>query len=237
MEDKKLRKVKAPEGYPPEEGCYLRGNDYSPVAVVVILKWQREETPKSIEDLVRAGVEAGAALSGTLQTENVGLEKVICNVVANPNIRYIVVCGPESPGHFVGESIKALYENGMDSEKRIKGTNAPAPYLFNIPVEAVERFVKQTAFIDLVNEGTPEVIRQAVWSCYQEEPTEFRGYKLYDTGAFDEEPICAKITWQVTNPAYAPKDKSEQEGLRKAKALMERLREQGKKRQREVSGE
>lgn len=60
--------------------------------------------PASIEQLVRAGIESGAALSGTLQTENVGLEKVICNVIANPNIRYIVVCGPESPGHFVDET-------------------------------------------------------------------------------------------------------------------------------------
>ena len=41
----KIEKVPPAPGYPPEEGCYLRGNDYSPVAVVVILKWIREETP------------------------------------------------------------------------------------------------------------------------------------------------------------------------------------------------
>ena len=76
-----------PENYPPEEGCFLRGNDNSPVAVVVILKWHREKTPPEIESLVRAGIESSAALSGTLQTENIGLEKVICNIIANPNIR------------------------------------------------------------------------------------------------------------------------------------------------------
>lgn len=85
------------DGYPPEEGCHLRGNDYSPVAVLVILKWMREKTPPDIERLIRVSVERGAALAGTLQTENVGLEKVICNIVANPNIRYLVVCGPEPP--------------------------------------------------------------------------------------------------------------------------------------------
>jgi tetrahydromethanopterin S-methyltransferase subunit A len=90
-------KIQPSTGYPPEEGRYLRGNDMSPVAVCVILKWREDEIPKDIEDLVRLGVETGAALSGTLQTENIGTEKMICNIVANPNIRYLVVCGPESP--------------------------------------------------------------------------------------------------------------------------------------------
>ena len=157
-----IRKIDPAPDYPPEEGCYLRGNDYSPVAVLVILKWIREETPPEIEALVRVGVESGAALSGTLQTENVGLEKVICNVVANPNIRYLVVCGPESPGHHVGETILALMANGVDQRKRIVGTSAQTPYLFNIPVESIERFRRQVTVIDLIHEGRPEVIHEAV---------------------------------------------------------------------------
>ena len=100
-----VKKAEPADGYPPEEGCYLRGNDYSPVAVVVILRWMREQTPPDIEKLVRVGVESGAALSGTLQTENIGIEKIICNVVSNPNIRYLIVCGPESPGHLVGNTL------------------------------------------------------------------------------------------------------------------------------------
>jgi tetrahydromethanopterin S-methyltransferase subunit A len=223
-----VKKINVPIGYPPEEGCYLRGNDNSPVAVIVILKWRREETPASIEKLVRVGIESGAALSGTLQTENVGLEKVICNVIANPNIRYIIVCGPESPGHFVGETINALYKNGIDENKRIIGTQAPAPFLFNIPPEWIKRFISQTELIDLVNEGDPDVVKEAVWSCYQEKPTRFREYELWDYGAYAEEPICGKITWKVTNPAYAPKDKKEQEALQKMQDLIKKLRERGK---------
>jgi len=223
-----MLKVKPPLDYPPEEGCYLRGNDYSPVAVVVILKYRREETPPSIEQLVRVGIESGAALSGTLQTENVGLEKVICNVIANPNIRYIIVCGPESDGHLVGDAISALYKNGLDENKRIIGTNAPAPFLFNIPTEWVERFIKQTKLINLINEGSPEVVKEAVWSCYQEKPTKFREYELYDMGAYEAEPICGKITWKVTNPAYAPKDKKEQEALQKMQDLIKKLKERQK---------
>jgi tetrahydromethanopterin S-methyltransferase subunit A len=220
----KIEKVSTAAEYPPEEGCYLRGNDYSPVAVVVILKWIREETPPEIEHLVRVAVESGAALSGTLQTENIGLEKVICNLVSNPNIRYLIVFGPESPGHLVGSTILALAQNGIDENKRIIGSEAATPFLFNIPPGHVERFRKQITVIDLLNEGSPKVLHQAVWSCYQEEPTPFQGYMLHDPGAYPEPPLSGKITWRVTNPEREPKTKEEQSQAEKLKALMERVR-------------
>jgi tetrahydromethanopterin S-methyltransferase subunit A len=219
-----IRKVDPAPDYPPEEGCYLRGNDYSPVAVLVILKWIREESPPEIEALVRVGVESGAALSGTLQTENIGLEKVICNVVANPNIRYLVVCGPESPGHHVGETILALMQNGADTRKRIVGTSAQTPYLFNIPAESVERFRRQVTVIDLINEGRPEVIREAVQACYQEEPTPFGDDLLHDIGAYPEPPISGRITWRVTDPTREPKSEEERAGQERIRALMDRVR-------------
>lgn len=212
-------------GYPPEEGCYLRGNDYSPVAVVVVLRWQREETPPEIEALVRAAVESGAALAGTLQTENIGIEKLVCNVVANPNIRYLVVCGPESPGHLAGQALLALARNGVDEQRRVIGTDALTPYLFNVPTEFVERFRKQVTAVDLVNEGSPEVVRQAVWSCYQEQPTAFRGYELYDTGAYPEPPLAGTITWRVTRPQKEPKSEADLAAARKLQGLMGRVRE------------
>lgn len=219
-----IRKVPPAEGYPPEPGCYLRGNDYSPVAVVVILRWNRETTPPSIEALVRAAVESGAALAGTLQTENVGLEKVVCNVVANPNIRYVIVCGPESPGHLVGDAILALVRNGVDAGKRIIGAKAPTPYLFNLPQEFIDRFRSQVTVIDLIDEGSPDVIRQAVWACYQEHPTPFRNYMLFDPGALEAPPLSGKITWRITDPVREPKDEASRAKVEKARALIERIR-------------
>jgi tetrahydromethanopterin S-methyltransferase subunit A len=196
--------------YPTEEGCYLRGNDYSPVAVVVILTYDNDKIPRDIEALVRTGIEVGAALSGSIQTENIGIEKMICNIIGNPNIRYIVLTGPESPGHSTGETIKALLTYGIDERKKIRGTSAPTPYLFNIPAEYVERFRKQIiTVIDLLNRGTHDLVRKAVWSCFQEAPTVFEEHSVYDIGAYPEAPIRAKITWRVTNPANEPKDEEE----------------------------
>jgi tetrahydromethanopterin S-methyltransferase subunit A len=194
------------------------------VAVVVILRWEREKTPPSIGELVRVAVETGAALAGTLQTENVGLEKVICNVVSNPNIRFLVVCGPESPGHLVGETILALQANGVDDGKRIIGSNSPAPYLYNLPIESIERFRQQITVIDLIDEGSPDVLRQAVWSCYQEEPTPFRDYTLHDPGAFPEPPLSGKITWRVRDPVREPKDEGSRARIEKARGLMEQIK-------------
>jgi tetrahydromethanopterin S-methyltransferase subunit A len=215
-----MKKIKPLDEYPPEEGCYLRGNDFSPVAVVVILNRMREETPPDIELITRVAIESGAALAGTLQTENIGLEKVICNVVANPNIRYIVLCGPESPGHLTGEALEALLKNGVDSKKKIIGTNAPTPYLFNIDIESVERFRTQVKLINLLNEGRPEIIKEAVCACYQEKPTKFRDYELYDHGAIETPPICKKITWRVTHPEREPKDEDERKQIERLQAQM-----------------
>jgi len=174
-----MLKVKPPDGYPPEEGRYVRGNDYSPVAICVILDTFDFAIPSELNELVMSGVDSGAALSGMLQTENIGLEKMVCNIVANPNIRYIVLCGSESAGHLPGESLLALKQNGVADTKQIIGTRAPTPCLYNITWELIERFRNQIVnVINLLCQPgerdtsvpglNPKVMAKAVWSCYQE---------------------------------------------------------------------
>ncbi|MCK9632447.1 MAG: tetrahydromethanopterin S-methyltransferase subunit A [Methanoregula sp.] len=209
--------------YPPEEGRYLRGNDYSPVAVVIILTYDAEAIPPEIEKLVRTGVEAGAALSGTLQTANIGIEKIICNVIANPNIRYLILGGPESEGHKTGDAIKALFRNGVDDKKRIIGTSGLSAYLYNVPVEFITRFREQVTLVDCQFQDE-NMIRKAVWSCFQEKPVEFRGQMLSDPGAFPEPPFSGRLTWNVTQPWAEPADDKERAAKQKALELIERLK-------------
>jgi tetrahydromethanopterin S-methyltransferase subunit A len=224
-----MLKVSPHPDYPPEEGRYLRGNDYSPAAVAIVLNCEADKIPRELENLVRAGVESGAALSGTVQTENIGFEKIVCNIVANPNIRYLIVGGPESPGHSTGEALKALLTNGVDEKKRIIGTKAPHPVLFNVPAEFIERFRKQLTLVDLQFESDPDLIRKAVWSCYQESPVEFRSYSLFDPGAFPEPPLSGRITWRITQPWAEPGDEKEREALRKTQDLMKKLKDMAEK--------
>lgn len=210
-----MLKVDPHPDYPPEEGRYLRGNDRSPVAVVVILNHPDDKIPRDIEQLVRVGIEAGAAISGTVQTENIGFEKIICNVIANPNIRWTVLTGPESEGHLTGEAFKALLSNGVDEEKRIIGTAAPHPLLFNLPVEFIERFRDQVSLIDLQFKGTPESVRKAVWSCYQENPVEFGSQEVFDVGAYPEPPLSGRITSRVMEPWKQPQSDQERNAVKK----------------------
>ena len=200
-------KVKPPEDYPPEDGRYVRGNDYSPVAVCVILDTFDFAIPMELEDLVMAAVDAGAALSGMLQTENIGIEKLICNIVANPNIRYLIICGREAWGHLPGDTLIKLVENGVDERGWIIGSTALTPYLPNIPQEAIERFRRQIRIIDLIDCLDADKVTDAVRACYQEEPTQFENYTLYDPGAYAEDPICVKIRMKIEKPWEVEKPK------------------------------
>ena len=226
-----MLKVQPHPDYPPEEGRYLRGNDFSPAAVAVILNTDADKVPQELERLVRAGIESGAALSGTVQTENIGFEKIVCNVVANPNIRYLILAGPESEGHLTGAAMRCLVSQGVDEKHRIIGSESPHPYLYNLHMESIERFRKQVSLVDLQFEGDPDLVRRAVWSCYQETPVEFRGQQLYDPGAWPEPPLSGRITWRVTQPWAEPVDDGEREAVSKAKAMIERLRARGRKKE------
>lgn len=195
-----MRKVRPPADYPPEPGRYLRGNDFSPAAVVVTLNGDYQNIPAAVEALVRRALEGGAALAGTLQTANVGIEKIVANVVANPNIRYLVLCGEEVKGHLAGGALRALVENGIDRRRVIVGTKAPTAYLFNLPLAAIERFCTQVTLLDLLGETDLDLLAEAVRACCQEEPVAFRGYLLRDPGAYPEAPLCATITWRIRHP-------------------------------------
>jgi tetrahydromethanopterin S-methyltransferase subunit A len=172
-----MLKIDPHPDYPPEEGRYLRGNDFSPVAVAIILNCDEEKVPPELENLVRAGIESGTALSGTVQTD------------------------------------------------------APHPFLFNLSMEMIERFRKQLVLIDLQFEGDPNLVRKAVWSCYQESPVDFRTYSLYDPGAYPEPPLSGKLTWRITQPWAEVTDEKEREAKNRALELMDRLREKARKNQ------
>jgi len=192
-----MKKFKLNYDWPIEEGKYLTSNPLSPVGIAVILTAPYDKIPRETEGLVRAGVEKGACISGTLQTANIGIEKIIVNLISNPNIRYLILTGRES-GHFPGDALKALFKNGTDERGYIINTRAPTAILKNIPKEAIERFREQVQLVDLSGITDVKTLESAVWYCYQEKEKDFKinekEYKLYDTGPFPKEPIIFRLT-------------------------------------------
>lgn len=107
----------------------------------------------------------GLAIVGTLHTENLGIERVIKNVVSNPNIRFLILCGQDTEqavGHLPGQSLESLFRNGLDDRGRIKGARGRRPVLKNVTREEVSAFVDQVELIPLIGEQEEEVLVERI---------------------------------------------------------------------------
>ena len=162
---------KAPaDGWPVISGDYIVGDPESPVAVTTLAS--------HIE-----GDLSGAAIAGPCKTENLGIEKVVANIISNPNIRFLIVTGAEVQGHITGQSIKALYENGADADKKkIIGATGAIPFVENVPLDGIERFQQQLEIVDLIDTEDIGAIQSKINECVEKDP-----------GAFEEEAMVISV--------------------------------------------
>jgi tetrahydromethanopterin S-methyltransferase subunit A len=91
------------------------------------------------------------AIYGSLKTENIGIEKIVANVISNPNIRFLIICGEEIKGHKSGKSLLALHKYGINNNNKIKNAPGAIPYIENLKKEAINRFRNQIEIIDLID--------------------------------------------------------------------------------------
>ena len=97
----------------------------------------------------------GLAIVGTMHTENLGIERVIRNVNANPHIRYLILCGADTQqaiGHLPGQSLESLFREGIDERQRILGARGKRPVLKNVTREQIASFVQQVELVPMVGE-------------------------------------------------------------------------------------
>jgi tetrahydromethanopterin S-methyltransferase subunit A len=153
-------------GWPPLAGSYKVLRYHAPVAVCTL----------TTEELIPAVAQIAAtdiAIAGSLQTENIGIERLIQNILANPNIRFLIVCGEDSRravGHLPGESLLALSQNGLDGDGRIVGARGKRPFLHNISYEAVEHFRGNIEIIDLIGNCQVPVVLEKARACAERNP-------------------------------------------------------------------
>lgn len=150
--------VKERQGWPPLAGLYTVRRFGAPVAICTLMD---DSLKSSIAQV--AGLEV--AIVGTLATENLGIERVIHNVLANPNIRFLILCGVDSQrtvGHWPGQSFLALAEKGLDDRGRILGAQGRRPVVKNITKTAVEHFRRTVEVVDLIGQtDLPKIITMA----------------------------------------------------------------------------
>lgn len=167
-----VEKKEVIDGWPLETGDYAIGNVQEPVAVVTLGSKMNEEI-----------VGCGATIAGPLHTENLGIEKVVTNIISNPNIRFLIICGSEVQGHITGKTVEALYENGIDPDtKSIIGSPGAIPFVENLTVEAVERFQKQISIVSMIDNENIDEISEKINEC-----------KSKDPGAYEEEAMIIQL--------------------------------------------
>ncbi len=166
-----VEKVEPAAGWPKIKGEYTVGDPKSCVAVVTLGSHLDENKI----------VEAGAAIVGICKTENIGIEKMVANIIANPNIRFLIVCGAEVTGHLTGDAIINLHKNGV-LNNRIVGAKGAIPYIENLPEEAIERFRKQVEIINMMGTEDLDAIIAKVKECISKDP-----------GSYPEPPMVVEI--------------------------------------------
>ncbi len=165
-------KVVERRGWPPLPGAYQVLRYQAPVAICCL----------TAEDLATAVVrEAGPeiAMVGTLHTENLGIERLIQNVLANPHLRFVIVCGPDSKqavGHYPGQSLVALAQKGIDNRRRIVSARGRRPLLKNLSPEAVAHFREVVEVIDLIGEVEAMTVISEARRCAARNPGPARPY-------------------------------------------------------------
>lgn len=155
-----VEKKEPAEGWPVINGDYVVGDPQSCVAGATLAS--------HIEEVL---VDAGAAIAGPCKTENLGIEKMVANLISNPNIRFLVLCGSEVQGHITGQSIEALHTGGVDAEKRkIVGATGAIPFVENLPDEAIERFQQQMEIVSMIDVEDVAAIQSKVKDCIEKDP-------------------------------------------------------------------
>jgi tetrahydromethanopterin S-methyltransferase subunit A len=97
-----------------------------------------------------ATVGADLAITGRCDTENIGIEKVVLNLLANSHIRWLVLCGIEAVGHQAADAFLRLKERGVDTNMRVLEAASWRPVLKNLTLLDVGRFREQIESINLI---------------------------------------------------------------------------------------
>lgn len=157
-------------GWPPLAGDYHVIRYRAPVAVCTL-------NSADLAARLAKRVPEGLAIVGTLHTENLGIERVIRNILANPNIRFLLLCGEDTQqviGHLPGQSLASLFREGIDEHGRIRGARGRRPILKNVRREQVDAFLRQVELVEAIGEERDEAILERVEACPERDPGAFK---------------------------------------------------------------
>jgi len=151
------------QGWPPLPGDYQVIRYRASVAVCTL-------NSAELASRLAAHAPEGLAIVGTMQTENLGIERLIRNVLANAHIRHLVLCGEDTRqaiGHLPGQSLASLFAAGLDERGRIRGAKGKRPVIKNVNADQVSAFVRQVELVPLIGELDEARIVHAIEACVE----------------------------------------------------------------------
>jgi tetrahydromethanopterin S-methyltransferase subunit A len=171
--------------WPVVDGTFVVGDPGAPVAVCTL-------TTEGLSE--RLAAAPGAAISGQVYTANLGIERIVQNVTANPAIRFLLVCGKDSKLFRPGQSLGALVDGGIDDARRIVGAEGYDPVLPTVEAARVERFRRQVGLVDWTGEDDPRALEE-----------EIAGLASRSPGRFETEGhVAAETTRPAESRAFVP---------------------------------
>ena len=154
------------EGWPPLPGDYQIVRFQAPVAVCTL------NSEHLINELATTDVQ-GLSVIGSLHTENLGIEHLIRNLLANPNIRFLILCGEDTQraiGHLPGQSLASLLRYGVNDKKRIIEAKGKRPFVKNLDSGHIETFRQQVQLIECIGETNPVKLRALIEKTARNDP-------------------------------------------------------------------
>ena len=114
-----------------------------------------------LKEIANSNLLCKVALVGRLFSENKGIDSLVRHVISNKNLKTILLCGKDTPGHRPGHSLLNLYKNGVDNNGRIIGSSSPNPILTITKSEILE-FQNQVKLIDEIDETSISKIEVSI---------------------------------------------------------------------------
>src|SRR5712692_699106 len=127
----------------------IKGDPYNPIGICTL--WA--PVKRLLSDLG----EREYCLAGNLYSRD-GVNYILRNVLANPHIRYIIVCGPDRSGS--GETLFKLWQYGIDENHQILHDLGKVED--EIEKWAIDLCRENVRLIDLRNITDPVKIRNAI---------------------------------------------------------------------------
>jgi tetrahydromethanopterin S-methyltransferase subunit A len=158
---RRLRAGRGTLAWPVVPGAYVLGDPSAPVAVCVLT------SPELMSPLARV---PGVAIVGRVVTPNLGIEHIIRNVTTNRVLRFLLLCGKESPVFQPAQALRALLANGVTPDKRIIGAQGPLPVLRNLSEALITAFCRQVELVDCTGTTDPAVLAEHIQALVRRNP-------------------------------------------------------------------